>query len=153
MTTTAWPQADWAYIEVPIYNLLVHMAFDEATDDIYRERFNLRERDWVQGECRRVKHVETGEERLVIYINPAGLTEGEIMLLIGHECLHAAYFMLEIVGVKHSSDNHEALAYLHEWLSKKAMQCYRLWDTTDGKRNRLQQLSAPQGDAPPPHPD
>ena len=37
---------------------------------------------------------------------------------IAHECVHAAENMLDHAGVKHSPDNHEALAYLVGYLAE-----------------------------------
>lgn len=36
-----------------------------------------------------------------------------------HECVHAAWRVLELVGVKSDVDNQEPLAYLAGWLSKE----------------------------------
>lgn len=36
-----------------------------------------------------------------------------------HECVHAAWRVLELVGVKSDVDNQEPLAYLVGWLSKE----------------------------------
>lgn len=38
---------------------------------------------------------------------------------LNHECVHAAWRILELVGVKVSVDNQEPLAYLAGWLSKE----------------------------------
>ena len=31
---------------------------------------------------------------------------------LAHECVHAAYFVLDHAGIKHDVDNHEVLAYM-----------------------------------------
>jgi len=33
-----------------------------------------------------------------------------------HEALHVAYMMLDLVGIEHNVDNHEALAYLTDFI-------------------------------------
>ncbi len=37
-------------------------------------------------------------------------------MTIAHECVHAAMYTLDRVGVEITPDNHEALCYLVEWL-------------------------------------
>lgn len=39
---------------------------------------------------------------------------------IAHESLHAAWRVLDILGITVTSDNHEALAYLSEYIFKEA---------------------------------
>lgn len=40
---------------------------------------------------------------------------------VSHECLHAAWFVLQEHGVEVTGDNHEALAYLQEHLTKQIL--------------------------------
>lgn len=49
-----------------------------------------------------------GEGRWFIYL------EEKDLCTLSHEAVHLAYMMLHMVGVEHSADNHEALAYLQE---------------------------------------
>ncbi len=37
-------------------------------------------------------------------------------MTIAHECVHAAMYTLDRVGIEITPDNHEALCYLVEWL-------------------------------------
>lgn len=39
--------------------------------------------------------------------------------MLTHECIHAAWRILELVGVTVSVDNQEPLAYLAGWLSRE----------------------------------
>lgn len=40
---------------------------------------------------------------------------------LSHECLHAAFFILENVGVEISFQNQEAITYLHQYIFEEAL--------------------------------
>lgn len=47
------------------------------------------------------------------------LPEDSTSFTVSHEALHMAVFILDFVGVKYDADNHEALAYFHEYLFRR----------------------------------
>lgn len=101
------------FFEVPIYNVAIHIALNDADDDVLRERFNIPPRDWVGGSCADCRHTDTGERRVCIYVKPRD-DRAAWMVSASHEAIHAAYYILDVVGIRHDVTNHEALCYLHD---------------------------------------
>lgn len=60
-----------------------------------------------------VMFTEDGSGRWFIYLEEKNLAT------LCHEAVHITYMMLEMVGIKHSADNHEAFAYLQEFIFTK----------------------------------
>jgi hypothetical protein len=52
--------------------------------------------------------------------------EDSDLVTLCHESLHVAYMILAAVGVEHTVDNHEALAYLLHTIFQKAGKAYGL---------------------------
>lgn len=48
-----------------------------------------------------------------------------IPALCAHEALHAAWHMLDRIGVQVDIQNHEALAYLTEYITKESLECIK----------------------------
>jgi len=53
------------------------------------------------------------------------LEESDLSTL-SHEAVHVSYMMLELVGVEHDAQNHEALAYLQGYIFKEVAQVLKL---------------------------
>lgn len=53
---------------------------------------------------------EDGDGRWFIYLEEKDLST------LSHEAVHITYMMLEMVGVQHCAENHEAFAYLQEFI-------------------------------------
>jgi len=55
-----------------------------------------------------------------------GINAGEPLKVIAHECVHAAWEILDFVGVKVNYKNHEMLAYLVDWLFENYIKKFKI---------------------------
>ena len=106
-------------IELPTFN---NSGIDVWIGDIgksakeaEREYDGLEIRNRVSDGCTAYTCVITHEEHgeFVLMLLPAGAS----FIDICHESLHAAWFFLEVAGVKVTPKNHEVLAYLHGYIA------------------------------------
>lgn len=67
-----------------------------------------------------VMFTEDGEGLWFIYLEEKNLA------VLCHESLHISYMMLDMVGVQHDAGNHEAFAYLQEFIFKIVAQKLRI---------------------------
>ena len=67
----------------------------------------------TQGYCGKIDD-QDGETRVVMLISKK--TSDEVLY---HECLHASWYILSIVGVDLDVYNHEVQAYMQGWLRKQ----------------------------------
>lgn len=66
-----------------------------------------------------------------IFLNLGGIIEEfgysdisqEANFTIAHECIHAAYFILDDMGIRVKASNHEALTYLVSYLHRECAKC------------------------------
>lgn len=49
-------------------------------------------------------------------------TDSMTQSIVAHECLHAAWRVFDMLGVKADKDNHEHLAYLMEWMIERVFE-------------------------------
>ncbi|MGL5523753.1 MAG: hypothetical protein ACRDCY_07900 [Aeromonas veronii] len=54
----------------------------------------------------------------VSFRSASSITRG----IVAHECLHAAWNVLHIIGSSATKDNHEHLAYLMEWMIERVFE-------------------------------
>lgn len=118
----------------PLYGFWIYFAFDKAGADKLVQWFEDRPaEDNLGGFCKHYEKPETGDTRYVVATTRVK-DDADWMVTASHECLHAAYFILEKVGVKHDAKNHEALAYLHSDLFAEMMRQYAEWKTKNADR-------------------
>lgn len=100
-------------IIVPIYGLPVVFCSPEG----YEERFG----EDPELEANMVGAVKEEHGCVIMLLTKEGLDVGTI----AHECLHAAWSLLEVVGVPQDDlENQEALAYLLDYLVVEATEFY-----------------------------
>jgi len=101
-------------VRVPLYGVRVAIcATSEIASAKYGDDFL---NDNFAAQVSVVRHIKSEIEMVAIcYRSPEYYTAENLT----HECVHAAWRVLELVGVKVSVDNQEPLAYLAGWLSQQ----------------------------------
>lgn len=97
---------------VPMYEVVVYLAF---SPEAIEKKFTVS--DVCEGRCAEVAVMTRDDGYKMVYIvinNP-----DKMQNTITHECIHAAWRVLDLVGIEVDSDNHEALAYVAGWLADK----------------------------------
>lgn len=101
-------------VTVPLYGLRVAICSSaEAAAKKFGDGFMLKN---FSAQVCRVEHIPTGVDMVVICFRSPASYHAEALT---HECIHAAWRILELVGVTVSVDNQEPLAYLAGWLSRE----------------------------------
>jgi len=107
-------------IEVPIYNQVVNVLITNNIKNaaLYFEAnypgIDMDNVEYVDAFMQRVNNKEKGVSKLYIAILE-DCTPGTLV----HECVHAAWDILDYIGVGVTADNDEALAYLTQFLFDK----------------------------------
>lgn len=63
---------------------------------------------------------DNSDGQSIVYLPFYPITPTQIACL-GHELLHAVFFILQYCGVKYSEESEEAFTYLHEFFMAKAL--------------------------------
>lgn len=99
------------YVSVPIYPTGVYLCTTaKAVTKLCAENGMEYDPEFADGTCQTVFDTDNGAMYVLIYI---GRHEEATLV---HECVHAAWNILDNVGVEVTADNHESLAYLTDWL-------------------------------------
>lgn len=106
-------------VKVPIYGLNIHIcATEDVADNIYGSGVH---RSSNMGQVVQIENTKTGEMLILISFKDIDCFNADT---ISHESVHAAWKVLEIVGIKVDHENHEALAYLTGWISNEINKFY-----------------------------
>lgn len=121
-------------INVPIYNHTVIVYIADTALDAAKEvnkDYSVELKDDPSFIGRMV--VLTGpkkQEHIVIM-----LANNSTNATIAHECLHAAYYIMDYIGQECPEDNHEVLAYLMSFLIKEIDKIKSKYGSTATKNN------------------
>lgn len=99
------------YVSVPIYHAGLYLCTTaKAVTKLCAKNDMEYDPDIVAGRCIHVEDVTDGCNYIIVYI------ENHEEDTVVHESVHAAWYILDCMGVELSADNHESLAYLTEWV-------------------------------------
>lgn len=124
MTATKFPRKGVHSFVAEPYGINVHVSFDRDVATQMGKFFGADGADikGSGGYCGTSQHSESGIFRVWMGIfTDADKHPDEWMVTAAHECLHAAYSILDVCGVEVDPDNHEALTYLHGYLFRKVI--------------------------------
>lgn len=83
-----------------------------------------------------IKGIHPMPSMIFITRKPDGYTKKawnvQMHVTIAHECLHAAHYLLDYIGVETTSDNNETLAYTLSFMQKE---CIGMWEEFEKKKN------------------
>lgn len=101
-------------VDLPLYHTTIQMYLSREALLADVDQGHEDEDDW--GACAQIMEAEDG-----ICVVCIAFREDKYMTtpIIAHECVHAAWDVLELAGVKVKFNNHEALAYMTEYLVKE----------------------------------
>ncbi|OIX96229.1 hypothetical protein BFS14_01830 [Serratia fonticola] len=101
-------------VRTPLYSVRVGIySSAEAAGKVYGDGFFSKN---FGAQVCRVENIRTGVDMVTITFRSPASYNAESLT---HECIHAAWRILELVGIKVSVDNQEPLAYLAGWLSRE----------------------------------
>jgi len=118
-------------VRVPIYGVRVvicanaEIASAKYGDDFLNNDFSA--------QVSVVEEIKSGIRMVAICYRSPGEYNAETLT---HECVHAAWRVLELVGITVSVDNQEPLAYLAGWLSRQV---------NNFMMNHVEEKSNPEG--------
>lgn len=109
-------------IAIPLYNQLLVVANSfEAMDVILEKEFKLEvDPDLNRGLAGAVWSIES-EDGVVVFLMVA-----PDLRTLCHESVHAAWHILDHARVVVDVENHEALAYMVDWIFATAQTCLKL---------------------------
>ena len=107
------------FLRIPIYNrnVIVYIGDTVLSAIIAVEKdysITLSDAEYSLGRMSVIDHKSNGTEHIVIMLGNESDNS-----TIAHECLHAAYYILEAIGQDCPQQNHEALAYLMSFLIRE----------------------------------
>ena len=106
-------------IQIPIYDKTVTLIIcsEELGKEYLQKEYDI-EYSLVgsYGQFITVDYVSKGISSFVLWLNP-DYTQGTLI----HELLHASWSLLDYVGIKLTENNHEAQAYLLDYLYTQVM--------------------------------
>lgn len=107
---------------VPIYNSLLIIGFDAKAIEKCIKQYGLVYdiSNSAAGQAIYLEDEESGYTIHVLWIDKA-LYKQEYLT---HESVHAAWHILDSVGVEVTAMNHEALAYLSGWIAQEVHKFY-----------------------------
>lgn len=101
-------------VRVPLYGVyVVIISSAEAADKRFGEGFLYKN---FGAQVCVVEDPKTGVDMVTLTFRDPDAYSADTLT---HECIHAAWRILDLVGVKVSSKNHEPLAYIAGWLSRE----------------------------------
>lgn len=124
--STEIPKGVVKEVEVPLYDqtLIITNDFEKLLKHLARKYKIIWDYDPVgqAGFVTKFENPDTGASLIILCsIND--------LQTITHECVHAAWGVLETVGIEVSFENQEPLAYLTDWIFQATIKAFKL----DGK--------------------
>lgn len=123
------------FIRIPIYNRNVVIYIGETT----AEAIQAVEKDYEITE----REYQYTLGRMLVIDNKKKNTEHIVIMLgkdvenatVAHECLHAAYYIIDAIGQTIDEENHEVLAYLMSYLIREVDKIINKYGSTTTKDN------------------